>query len=141
MSTACPKCGSRYLRLSRTRSFPEKVGRLRLVSPFRCLDCKLRFFAPSIVWADLFCANCPRCHRMDLSRWTGKTYTDPPFWVALKVALGARKLRCEYCRFNFAGFRRRKEIFTFKRWKRFGQQAEERPAQQNQPDETFKAGG
>jgi len=64
---------------------------------------------------------------MDLNGWTGKTYTDPPFWVALKVALGARKWRCEYCRLNFASFRRRKEVFTFKRWKKFGQQAEEHP--------------
>jgi endogenous inhibitor of DNA gyrase (YacG/DUF329 family) len=150
MSIACPKCGSRYLRPSRKRSFSEQLGTLRLVSPFRCLDCKVRFFAPSIVWADLFCAKCPRCHRMDLNGWTGKTYTDPPFWVAFKVALRARKWRCEYCRLNFASFRRRKEVFTFKRWKRFGQQAEEHPMQggrrredaqaQAEPDKSFKAG-
>jgi hypothetical protein len=83
---------------------------------------------------------------MDLNRWTGKTYTDPPFWVAFKVALGARKFRCEYCRFNFAGFRKRKEVFTFKRWKRFGNQAEEHPERmpvvpsQRESDKTFKAG-
>jgi hypothetical protein len=62
---------------------------------------------------------------MDLNGWTGKTYTDPPAWVAFKVTLGARKWRCEYCRLNFASFRRRKEVFTFKRWKRFTPQAEE----------------
>jgi hypothetical protein len=62
---------------------------------------------------------------MDLNGWTGKTYTNPPFWVAFKVAFGARKWRCEYCRLNFASFRRRKEVFTFKRWKRFVPQAEE----------------
>lgn len=129
MSTACPKCGSRYLRPSRKRSFSERLGTLRLVSPFRCLDCKVRFFAPSIVWADLFYAKCPRCHRMDLSGWTGKTYRYPPFWVAFKVALGANKFRCEYCRFNFASFRRRREVFTFRRWKRFGKQAEEHSVQ------------
>ena len=27
-------------------------------------------------------------------------------------------MRCEYCRFNFASFRRRKEVFTFKRWEK-----------------------
>ena len=94
-------------------------------SPFRCLDCKARFIAPPIVWADLFFARCPVCRRMDLNGWTGKTYTNPPAWVAFKVVLGARKWRCEYCRLNFASFRRRKEVFTFKRWKRFGPQAEE----------------
>jgi hypothetical protein len=76
---------------------------------------------------------------MDLNGWTGKTYTDPPFWVAVKVALGARKLRCEYCRLNFASFRRRKEIFTFKRWKKFGKAAEGGPVPA-ESDKTFKAG-
>ena len=63
--------------------------------------------------------------RMDLNGWTGKTFVDPPFRVALKVAFGARKWRCEYCRLNFASFRKRKEVFTFKRWKKFGNQAED----------------
>ena len=63
---------------------------------------------------------------MDLNGWTGKTYTNPPFWVALKVSFGARKWRCEYCRLNFASFRKRKEVFTFKLgWKKFIPQAEE----------------
>lgn len=63
---------------------------------------------------------------MDLNGWTGKTYTDPPFWVKVKVNLGARKWRCEYCRLNFASFRKRKEVFTFKRWKKLGhEQAED----------------
>ncbi len=84
---------------------------------------------------------------MDLNGWTGKTYTDPPLGVALKVALGARKFRCEYCRLNFASFRRRKEVFTFKRWKRFGNQAVEHPVQAKtsapthvEPSKSFKAG-
>jgi len=124
MSTACPKCGSRYLRPSRTRNFSEQIGLLRLESPLRCLHCKERFFAPTIVWSDLLFAKCPVCRRMDLNGWTGKTYTDPPFWVALKVSLGARKWRCEYCRLNFASFRKRKEVFTFKRWKKLVPQAE-----------------
>jgi hypothetical protein len=65
---------------------------------------------------------------MDLNGWTGKTFTNPPFWVALKVMLGAKKWRCEYCRLNFASFRKRKEVFTFQRWKRFGPQGEDRIA-------------
>jgi hypothetical protein len=106
------------------RNASERFGLFRLRSPFRCLDCKHRFFAPLIVWRDLFYARCPACHRMDLNGWTGKTYT-PPFWASLKVTLGAHRWRCEYCRFNFAGFRDRKEVFTFKRWKRYGRQAED----------------
>jgi hypothetical protein len=86
---------------------------------------------------------------MDLNGWTGKTHKSPPFRVALKVALGARKFRCEYCRLNFASFRRRKEAFTFKRWKKFGNQAEEHPVPtkssepaaqaHGEPDKSFKA--
>ena len=53
---------------------------------------------------------------MDLNGWTGKTYTPPFFFVGLKVQFGAKKWRCEYCRLNFASFRPRKEVFTFKRW-------------------------
>jgi hypothetical protein len=106
------------------RNFSEQLGLLRLESPLRCLHCKERFFAPMIVWSDLRFAKCPFCRRMDLNGWTGKTYTNPPFWVAFKVQLGARKWRCEYCRLNFASFRKRKEVFTFKRWKKLVPQAE-----------------
>jgi hypothetical protein len=103
----------------------EQMALFQMKAPLRCLDCKARFMAPVIVWEDLFFARCPVCRRMDLNGWTGKTYTDPPFWVAFKVGLGARKWRCEYCRLNFASFRKREEVFTFKRWKKFGPQAEE----------------
>jgi len=96
--------------------------------PLRCIDCETRFIGRTFLWGDLFYARCPMCMRMDLNGWTGKTYVDPPFWVALKVSFGARKWRCEYCRFNFASFRKRKEVFTFKRWKKYGNQAEERMA-------------
>jgi hypothetical protein len=128
MSAACPKCGSRYLRPSRPRNFSEQLGQLRFQMPLRCIDCETRFIGRTFLWGDLFYARCPMCMRMDLNGWTGKTYVDPPFWVALKVSFGARKWRCEYCRFNFASFRKRKEVFTFKRWKKYGNQAEERMA-------------
>ena len=123
MSTACPNCGSRDVRPSRTKDPDEYPGMFR--AAFRCRDCRERFFAPLFVWSDLFFARCPRCQRMDLNGWTGKTYIDPPFWVALKLSLGAHRWRCEYCRLNFAAFRKRKEVFTFKRWKRWGHQAED----------------
>ena len=92
------------------------------------MDCNTRFIASTFVWRDLYCARCPICQRMDLNVWTGNTYTDPPFWVAFKVGLGAGQWRCEYCRLNFASFRNRKEVFTFKRWKKFGNAAEDRAA-------------
>lgn len=140
MSTACPKCGSRYLRPARPRSFSERLGKLHFVSPLRCLDCNKRFIGRTLVWEDLFYARCPICMRMDLNGWTGKTFTDPPFWVAVKVALGARKWRCEYCRLNFASFRRRKEVFTFKRWAKFGPGAEPRQGVEMASADGGKAG-
>jgi hypothetical protein len=73
---------------------------------------------------------------MDLNGWTGKTYTDPPFWVALKVHLGGRKWRCEYCRLNFASFRKRKEVFTFKRWRKLVPQAEVHDPDTRTPEPT-----
>jgi DNA-directed RNA polymerase subunit RPC12/RpoP len=116
MSLACPNCGSRFLRDSRPRDFREKINRLRLISPLRCLNCQTRFVSRTLIFSDLKYSRCPRCHRMDLNGWTGKTY-EPPFFVRLKIYFGARRWRCEYCRINFATFRNRKEVFTFKRWK------------------------
>jgi DNA-directed RNA polymerase subunit RPC12/RpoP len=124
MSTECPRCGSRYLRPARTRNFSEWIGQLRFISPLRCLDCNKRFIGKTLVWDDLSFARCPVCLRMDLNGWTGKTY-DPPLWMKIKIVLGARRWRCEYCRLNFTSFRDRKEVFTFKRWKKFGHSAEE----------------
>lgn len=119
MSIACPRCGSRHLRPARNRSFAEVMGRLRFVAPLRCLDCNKRFVGPTVIWKDLLYARCPVCLRMDLATWTGKTYRRPPLWVGLRVAFGAHRWRCEYCRMNFAGFRPRKEVFTFARWAKF----------------------
>lgn len=83
----------------------------------RCQDCKTRFVARTFVLSDLKWARCPRCERMDLNSWTGKSY-EPPFWTETKITLGAKRWRCEYCRINFASFRPRKEIFTFSRWQK-----------------------
>jgi len=127
MSTECPRCGSRYLRPARTRNFSEWIGQLHFTSPLRCLDCNKRFIGKTFVWDDLSFARCPVCLRMDLNGWTGKTY-NPPFWMNIKITLGARRWRCEYCRLNFASFRDRKEVFTFKRWRKFGNAAEDAEA-------------
>ena len=115
---SCPNCGSRYLRPAHARTLKESWDKLRFITPLRCLDCKHRFVARTLTWRTIKYARCPVCLRPDLNGWTGKTYTHPPFWVRFKVSLGAHKFRCEYCRLNFAAFRPRLEVFTFKRWKR-----------------------
>ncbi len=114
MLVACPKCGSRFLRDSRPRP-DEKIP--WLASALRCVDCHTRFVAKTLVLSDIKWARCPRCQRMDLNGWTGKTY-QPPLFVGLKVKFGAHRWRCEYCRLNFASWRPRKELFTFSRWQK-----------------------
>jgi DNA-directed RNA polymerase subunit RPC12/RpoP len=116
MALQCPNCGSRFLRESKPRDAAEKAARWRLIFPIRCLDCKTRFSGNTLSLGDIRYASCPRCERMDLNKWTGKNY-EPPFWVGLKTRFGANRWRCEYCRINFASWRPRKEVFTFKRWR------------------------
>jgi hypothetical protein len=117
MALSCPKCGSRHIRPSRYANFEERLKALRFISPLRCRDCKTRFVSKTVFLEDLFYARCPKCDRMDLNGWSGKTHVAKG-WTAFKVQLGAHKWRCEYCRLNFASFRVRKEIFTFSRWRK-----------------------
>jgi hypothetical protein len=117
--TTCPKCGSRFLRPAHPRNLRERLDRLRFIDPLRCLDCKTRFIAKTMVWSNFFFARCPQCRRMDLNIWTGKTY-EPPWFMNLRIDMGARRFRCEYCRLNFASFKKRKEVFSFSRWKKLG---------------------
>jgi DNA-directed RNA polymerase subunit RPC12/RpoP len=84
---------------------------------YRCQDCKTRFVGPSIAWDEMRFAHCPGCRRMDLNQWSGKTF-KPEGITALKIFFGANRWRCEYCRLNFASFRKRHEIFSFRRWQR-----------------------
>lgn len=41
---ACPKCGSVNVHRSRRRHFPEHLLALVLLRPYRCFDCKTRYF-------------------------------------------------------------------------------------------------
>ena len=132
MSVACPKCGSRFLRESRRRKTDKITW---FTAALRCQHCHTRFIARTFVFSDLRFAHCPKCRRMDLNSWSGKTY-EPPFFMKLRIALGAKRWRCEYCRVNFASFRRRKEIFTFSRWQKIQagiSLAEPSPAPKREP--------
>jgi DNA-directed RNA polymerase subunit RPC12/RpoP len=119
----CPKCGSRYLRPAKPRNFSERLAALWFVSPVRCRDCKNRFRARTVSLRQQRFARCPRCFRMDLSIWSVNSF-DPPFWGKVKLSLGGHRWRCEYCRLSFVSFRRRKEVFSFRRWERFQPRAE-----------------
>ena len=90
---------------------------LRFISPLRCRDCKTRFVSRTVFPEDLLYAKCPKCDRMDLNGWNEKR-PHTSRWTIFKLHLGAYKTRCEYCRYDFASFRKRKETFTFSRWKK-----------------------
>ncbi len=117
MSVECPKCGSRNLRFSRSRSLPEKMKKLLGIRALRCRDCQTRFLARTWSVSDVAYARCPKCWRMDLNRWSDRHFR-PPAYMSLALRLGANPYRCEYCRYNFASFRRRKEKFSFHRWEK-----------------------
>ena len=117
MPLTCPNCGSRNLRPARYENSAERTKALLFVSPLRCKDCRLRFISRTVFLEDFLYARCPKCDRMDLNGWTGKTYKATG-WTHFKVSMGANKWRCEYCRINFASFRERKEEFSFSRWKK-----------------------
>jgi hypothetical protein len=79
------------------------------------MDCRKRFVAKTFVWYEILFARCPKCQRMDLNGWSLDHYPARG-WMKLRMSLGAKKYRCEYCRLNFVSSRRRKERFTFHRW-------------------------
>jgi formylglycine-generating enzyme required for sulfatase activity len=40
--------------------------------------------------------------------------------MSVKIVFGAHRYRCEYCRVHFASFRKRQEVFSFRRWEKMG---------------------
>jgi DNA-directed RNA polymerase subunit RPC12/RpoP len=118
MLIMCSRCGSESVRTSRSRSLSCKVLNLLGIAPFRCQDCDHRFRASIWRIRQMFYAKCPRCHRLDLSKWNVDHY-NPPMATRIAVALRAKTVRCEYCRHNFWSFRRVKVVFSLhKRYER-----------------------
>lgn len=118
MSVSCPQCGSRFLDLVKARTLAERWAGLQGVHKLRCFDCRHQFTASTLILEDFKYARCPKCLRMDLNLWSEKDF-EPTRSSSFWIALGARKYRCEYCRLNFTSFRRRKEIFSFRRWAKY----------------------
>ncbi len=107
------------LDIGKSRTIAEYWAALRGLHSLRCRDCQYRFQGRTMVPSDLKYARCPRCLRMDLNLWSERDFAPTRSMSAL-VRLGGRRYRCEYCRVNFVSFRRRKEVFTFRRWTKFG---------------------
>jgi Zn finger protein HypA/HybF involved in hydrogenase expression len=117
MKIHCPACGSHRVRHSKNLSVAERIIGLLGRHTLRCKECHHRFQAKVWRLADLRWARCPKCYRKDLSFWSEEHYL-PTRWTRLLLNFGAKRLRCEVCRFNFAGFRPIKERYQFPRARR-----------------------
>lgn len=111
MSVLCPKCGSRNLRYARLRGKAERLWSWAGIRPLRCRACYCRFIERTWRLSEVIFARCPRCWRMDLSRWSRNEYRVS-FFGGLLLSLGANPYRCAYCRVNFISFRKRKERYN-----------------------------
>jgi hypothetical protein len=104
MKARCPHCGSNSIRESHSYSVGETLGKWLGFLKLRCRDCDERFTHQIWDARNLLYARCPRCYRLDLSRWERSHYRVSWFSRTL-LKLGARPHRCEACRCNFVGFR------------------------------------
>ncbi len=104
MQLACPRCASTRWRVARLHHFGEHLLALLGRYPLRCRTCDHRFVAGYRLRDLLPYAHCPKCYRSDLSAWVRQHYRVS-LWTSLKLWLGAKALRCESCRCNFASFR------------------------------------
>ena len=112
MAHTCPSCGASKFRISKARGLWEHIAQLVGYNPFRCTTCEQRFHIRIWSFQHLIYAKCPRCHRMDLSRWSTTRY-NASAGTNIRIALGAKPVRCEYCRCNFDSWKAVKEQFSY----------------------------
>ena len=106
-SLVCAHCGGQDVHRSRNQSFVDSIRAIFGSYPFRCDDCKTRFYVSIWLVSKLAFAKCPKCLRTDLSTWSQRFYRGSITQTFL-VHLGAQKYRCSRCRYNFVSFRLRR---------------------------------
>lgn len=104
MAFVCPECGGRELRLSRTHGVVDSLGKMLGIYPIRCSGCGMRFRRRIASLLDVLYTKCPRCGKTELTSWS-EEYFHPPLSYRLKILIGARRKRCNYCRYNFVSWR------------------------------------
>lgn len=108
----CSECGSSSVRSAPSHSLASKIGEFVGYFRVRCEDCGHRWLAYLGLLHDPLAAKCPKCYRTNLTSWNPKYYT-PSLLTRIYIALGARRVRCERCRYNFASMkpiRRRRSV-------------------------------
>jgi hypothetical protein len=71
------------------------------ILPWRCTDCQKRFYARTVPFRYLLCAHCRQCGNLDLMGVRREKLARG--WAPrLEMWLGARPVRCEGCRNDFA---------------------------------------
>ncbi len=110
MNIRCPTCDSEEIRLSQAQSTSENILNVFGYCPMRCRVCDTRFRASLWKITSFRYARCPKCYKTDLSTWELEYY-NPPTTTLVLLQLGAKPMRCEYCRCNFVSFRQRRSKF------------------------------
>lgn len=111
MTARCPECGSQHVRSSASHSVLEQITRFFGYVKLRCRDCDNRFTYAIYDFRNSIYARCPRCYRLDLSRWEPDHYRVSAF-STLMLHIGAKAHRCHACRCNFVSFRPAKLRYT-----------------------------
>jgi hypothetical protein len=113
MQLACPKCGTREVRVSHRNGLLEGIKGVLGVYPLRCRRCRHRWLTSAWAGGAWKFARCPRCYRQELTTWSEQYYRPSRFTVML-LRMGATPYRCAACRCNFASFKPCKEKFSWR---------------------------
>ena len=101
----CSSCGSANLRRSHRTSMLDLPKMALGIYPFRCLDCRERFWINIWLFSKGRYAMCPRCLAVHV-----KPSALPRLRLntvkRLLLTLGARGYRCSLCNHRFISFKR-----------------------------------
>ena len=101
----CSACGSANLRRSHSTSVLELPKMALGTYPFRCLDCRERFWLNIWFSARGKCAMCPRCLICEVMP-VPKESIRLTLRKRLLLGIGAHAFRCSVCRHSFISFKR-----------------------------------
>ncbi len=101
----CSSCGSANLRRSHTTALLDFAKMALGIYPFRCLDCRERFWINIWLFSKGRYAMCPRCLAVDVGP-SGLPRMRLSFTKRLLLAVGARGYRCSLCNHRFITFKR-----------------------------------